>query len=198
MALILQLDSQGQPSKWITWQDAACYHAKGLVSWEIGKNERVIKGGANRFTGEQSKIITSSIIAVKGESGKRRYRPPSLNNKELFRRDRHLCAYCGHVFPDSKLTRDHVIPRSRGGKDVWMNVVTCCAMCNQKKDARTPQEAGMELLYTPYVPSRAEHLILANRAVLFDQMEFLLNFIPPESRLRKDLLKDYPELAGKI
>jgi hypothetical protein len=187
MALILQLDSQGQPSKWITWQEAACYHAKGLVSWEVGKTDRVILGGDNRFTGDRSRIITSSIIAVKGEAGKRKFRAPSLSNRQLFRRDRHLCAYCVSTYGDSKLTRDHVIPRSRGGKDIWMNVVTACAKCNQKKDARTPEEAGMQLHYLPYIPTRAEHLILENRNILADQMEFLLAFVDEKSRVREDL-----------
>jgi len=189
MALILQLDSQGQPNKWITWQDAAVYHAKGLVSWSMGENETVIRGGNSRLTGEQSIIRTSSIIAVKGEAGsqKRRHRPPALNNRELFRRDRHLCGYCGHTFTESKLTRDHIVPRSKGGKDAWMNVVTCCAKCNQRKDDKTLQEAGLELLYAPYVPSRAEHLILANRNILADQMEFLLSFVDEKSRLFADV-----------
>lgn len=195
MALILQLDQQGQPVKWITWQDAVVYHAKGLVTWEVGKVERTILGGDNRITGQQSKIVTSSIIAVKGVASKRCHRPPPLNNRELFRRDRHMCAYCGKLFNDSKLTRDHVIPKSRGGKDVWMNVVTCCSVCNQKKDNKTPQEAGMELLYLPYVPSRAEHLILANRNVLYDQMEFLLAFIPEESRIREHIKQFHPQLV---
>ncbi len=188
--LILQLDSQGQPNKWITWQDAAVYHAKGLVSWSLGEFETVIRGGNNRFTGEQSIIKTSSIIAVKGEANtsKRRHRPPALNNRELFRRDRHMCGYCGGVFGDSKLTRDHIEPRSKGGKDNWMNVVTCCAKCNQKKDDKTLKESGLQLLFTPYVPSRAEHLILANRNVLADQMEFLLSFVDDKSRLKVDYL----------
>lgn len=191
MTLILQLDQHGQPVKWITWQDAAVYHAKGLVSWQLGTVDKTIFGGENRITGEQSKIVTSSIIAVKGETGKRHNgRPPSLNNRELFRRDRHLCAYCGKTFSDSKLTRDHVIPRSRNGKDNWMNVVTCCAKCNQRKDNKTPQEARMELLYLPYVPSRAEHLILANRRILADQMEFLLSFVDEKSRVREYFNKE--------
>lgn len=187
MALILKLDSHGQPSKWITWQDAAVYHAKGLVSWSLGENETVIRGGNSRLTGEQSIIRTSSIIAVKGEaSGRKRHRPPALNNPELFRRDRHTCAYCGGQFKESKLSRDHIHPRSKGGDDVWMNVVTCCAKCNQKKDDKTLSQAGLVLLYAPYVPSQAEHLILKNRNVLADQMEFLLSFVPADSRIRTD------------
>jgi 5-methylcytosine-specific restriction endonuclease McrA len=191
MALILQLDVNGQPNKWITWQDAAVYHAKGLVSWELGEVETVIRGGNNRATGQQSVIKTSSIIAVKGEaSGKRKHRAPALNNRELFRRDRHMCGYCGGIFTEAKLSRDHIVPRSKGGADVWMNVVTCCARCNQKKDDKMLDEVGMELLYAPYVPSRAEHLILANRNILADQMEFLLSFVDEKSRLRAELQKN--------
>jgi 5-methylcytosine-specific restriction endonuclease McrA len=196
MAHILQLDSQGQPNAWITWQDAVIYHAKGLVSWTAGEVETVVRGGYNRITGEQSIIRTSSIIAVKGQvSSKCWHRPPILNNRELFRRDRHMCAYCGGVFKDSNLSRDHIQPRSRGGADIWMNVVTCCYKCNQKKDNKTLDEAGMQLLYAPYVPSRAEHLILANRNVLYDQMEFLLSFIPKDSRIRETVKHMYPQLT---
>ena len=185
MSLILKLDSNGQPQSWISWQTAAIYHAKGLVAWELGKVETTIHGGKSRATGEQSVIVTSSIIAVKGEANKRKHRAPALNNRELFRRDRHLCAYCATVYGDSKLTRDHIQPASRGGKDTWMNTVTCCAKCNQKKDDRTPEEAGMQLVYAPYVPSRAEHLILRNRTILADQMEFLLAFVDEKSRVHK-------------
>lgn len=188
MAKILQLDINGQPNEWISWQDAAVYHAKGLVSWSLGEYETVIRGGNNRITGEQSIIKTSSIIAVKGAIGKRRHRIPALNNTELFRRDRCTCAYCGQVFSEHKLTRDHIIPRYLKGQDVWMNVVTCCSKCNQKKDCKTLEEAGMTLLYAPYVPSKAEHLILANRNVLADQMEFLMAFVPANSRLRTELI----------
>ena len=183
------LDAHGQPNKWGTWQDAAVYHAKGLVSWSLGNTETVIRGGNNRITGEQSIIRTSSIIAVKGEvCSRKRYKHPSLNNRELFQRDRHMCCYCGGVFKPSSLSRDHIEPRSKGGKDIWMNVVTCCARCNQKKDDKTLKEAGLQLLYAPYIPSRAEHLILANRNVLADQMEFLLSFVDENSRIREQAI----------
>jgi 5-methylcytosine-specific restriction endonuclease McrA len=196
MALILQLDQSGQPAKWITWQAAAVYHAKGLVAWEQGETETVIRGGNNRITGQQSIIRTSSIIAVKGEAGgKRKFRQPTLNNRELFRRDRYICAYCGGLFKESQLSRDHIQPRSKGGADTWMNVVTCCAKCNQKKDNKTLDEAGLQLLYAPYVPSRAEHLILANRNVLYDQMEFLMAFIPENSRIRETVKHMFPQLT---
>lgn len=187
MAQILQLDSQGMPNKWISWQAAVTYHAKNLVAWEHGKVETVVHGGTSAKTGLRTTVVTSSILAVKGSAGKRKHRVPTLNNRELFRRDDHMCAYCGGVFPDSKLTCDHIIPESRDGKTTWMNCVAACVRCNQKKDNKTPEEAGMMLLFAPYVPSRAEHLILANRNILADQMEFLLAFVPENSRIRKSL-----------
>jgi hypothetical protein len=89
------------------------------------------------------------------------------------------------MFPISKLTRDHVVPFSRGGRDVWMNVVTACRSCNERKSDRTPERAGMELVYLPYVPNRAEYLILTNRRILADQMEFLAQHVPAQSRLHQ-------------
>jgi 5-methylcytosine-specific restriction endonuclease McrA len=191
MTLILQLDSYGQPNKWITWQTAVTYHSKDLIAWSLGDVEMVIRGGDNRITGKQSIIKTSSIVAIKGEVGqKRRNKPPSLNNRELFRRDRHMCAYCGKIFKEAGLSRDHIIPASKGGPDTWMNCITCCGRCNQRKSDKTLEECGMSLLFVPYVPSRAEYLFLQNKNILFDQMEFLLSFIPEESRAREHIIEN--------
>jgi HNH endonuclease len=184
---ILQLDSSGQPNKWISWKNAVTYHAKNLVAWELGKVEIELHGGTSARTGERSIVITSSILAVKGKPSKRKHRAPALNNRELFQRDHHMCAYCGTVYGDSKLTRDHVTPLAQNGADVWTNVVTACTRCNQKKDDKRPEQVGMKLLYVPYEPSRIEHLILANRNILSDQMEFLLAFVPEQSPVRKTM-----------
>jgi 5-methylcytosine-specific restriction endonuclease McrA len=76
------------------------------------------------------------------------------------------------------------VPVVQGGRDTWMNVVTACRGCNQRKSGRTPEEAGMELLYAPYVPNKAEYLILCNRQILVDQMDFLARQLPSQSRIR--------------
>jgi hypothetical protein len=65
-----------------------------------------------------------------------------------------------------------------------MNVVTSCRWCNQKKGNRTLEEARLQLLYVPYVPNRAEYLILTNRRILADQMEFLRQHVSVVSRMR--------------
>ena len=96
-----------------------------------------------------------------------------MTNRELFLRDARICMYCGNHHKGMALTRDHVIPMSRGGADRWSNVVTACRSCNTRKGNRSPEEARMPLLAVPYVPNWAEYLALSNRKILADQMEFL-------------------------
>ena len=183
--LILTLDTNGIPHRWITWQHTCFYYAKNQIAWTAGEHAFTVLGGCNRVSGERSQITASSIIAIKGKAMAMRAfsQVPPLNNRELFHRDRYLCAYCGGIFSGAKLTRDHVIPFSRGGRDTWMNVVTACRSCNERKSDRTPEIAHMELLYLPYVPNRAEYLILTNRRILADQMEFLAQHVSAQSRL---------------
>jgi len=161
--------------RWIPWEDAVCLYARGQVAWTAGENEFVIRGGYARTTGERSSLVIHSIIAIK-RSGRGqpilRTQPP-LSNHELFRRDACLCMYCGDQFSEGQLTRDHVVPLSRGGQDVWSNVVSACRSCNTRKGCHTPEQAGMPLLAVPYAPNWAEFLALSNRRILADQMEFL-------------------------
>lgn len=82
-------------------------------------------------------------------SGERWWKVPAVNRREVLRRDRHQCQYCGSRH---QLTLDHVIPRSKGGKHTWDNVVTACQSCNAHKSDRTPQQAGMILLTQPQAP----------------------------------------------
>ena len=184
--LILTLDMHGAPHRWVTWQHACFYYAKNLVAWAAGDHSFIVQGGMSRLTGERSSITVDSIIAIKGKALAPRNHSavPPLNNRELFHRDRHTCAYCGHEYSFLRLTRDHIQPVSQGGRDLWMNVVTACRHCNQKKSGRTPEQAGMELLYTPYVPNKAEFLILCNRHILADQMDFLVEHVSAHSRIK--------------
>ena len=71
----------------------------------------------------------------------------------IYTRDKNTCQYCGKKFSKSDLSLDHVVPRSRGGKSTWENIVCCCAICNRRKGGRTPNEAGMNLLQKPKKPN---------------------------------------------
>lgn len=186
LPLVLQLDVSGIPQQWITYEESAYHYAKGNVAWSLGAVDFDIYGGTCAATGERSKLTINTIIAVDGKLSPKamaHYNRVPLSNRTLFRRDQNVCAYCGGEFLSSQLTRDHVHPTSKGGKNVWTNVVTACSPCNKRKDDMTLEQTGMELLYVPYVPSRSEWLILQNRKILADQMEFLLKGVPKASRL---------------
>ncbi|MEM7737923.1 MAG: HNH endonuclease [Deinococcota bacterium] len=121
--------------------------AVSLLMHEIA--ERVEDG--NQVLRSPSQIfVVPSVIRLK------RYikRPPrhrvAFNRKNVFRRDDHSCQYCG--LRSNDLTLDHVLPRSRGGKTSWENVVACCRRCNAKKRDRTPEEANMHLKHRPFAP----------------------------------------------
>lgn len=180
MNLILKLDAAGRPRRWIDFERAAYYFSRNKVLWYMGENI-VLRGGHNH-AGVQSILELPSIIAVKGKVIADETRIP-FTNKALFRRDRNLCAYCGERFTDSQLTIEHVVPWSRGGPTTFANTVSACSPCNSRKDCRTPEEAKMPLLYLPYEPNPYEGLILQGRNILADQMAFLMQGVPKNSRL---------------
>ena len=70
----------------------------------------------------------------------------------IYARDANTCQYCARQLPRADLNLDHVIPRARGGRTTWENVVCCCISCNLKKGAKLPYEAGMKLLRQPVRP----------------------------------------------
>ena len=150
-------------------------------------------------SGLRSVIEVNSIIATRGdthnvERTRAHYTPP-LNNTTLFKRDANVCMYCGLRFSKSDLTRDHITPISRGGRDIWTNVVAACRRCNNHKGGRLPEEARMELLAVPFTPTYAEYIYLKGRRVLFDQMQYLLAHFPRTSPLHKRLRGDLDRLT---
>jgi len=93
----------------------------------------------------------------------------TFSRKNIFIRDNHKCQYCGDKFDISKLTYDHVIPRSKwnynhGSPTVWSNIVTACLDCNRKKGNKTPKEANMPLISLPFKPRKnPKYLPISNK-----------------------------------
>jgi 5-methylcytosine-specific restriction endonuclease McrA len=75
-----------------------------------------------------------------------------LTRRTVLARDHYACQYCGDQPPRKELTVDHVLPRSRGGRTTWDNVVAACQRCNGRKGNRTPEEANMRLRSRPSQP----------------------------------------------
>ena len=185
---VLRTDVSGMPLEWINYQDAVKLYYAQQVAYTCGEPLYVIHGGVNAKSGQRSSIEVNSIVATQGSNKSLHdcYVPP-LNNQTLFKRDAYLCMYCGERFNRRELSRDHVTPLSQGGKDAWNNVVTACKRCNNHKANYTPEQASMQLLAVPFVPTHAEYIYLQGRKVLADQMKFLLAHFPRTSPLHKRL-----------
>lgn len=112
----------------------------------------------------------------------RRFRR-QVTNTFLFARDRYMCQYCGRdataLKPREALTRDHLIPMSRGGTNEWTNVVTACSPCNTRKANRLPAEIGMHPLHMPVEPHFV-HLSWAVRRLSPAQARYIRLFYGAE------------------
>ena len=112
----------------------------------------------------------------------RRFRR-QVTNTFLFARDRYSCQYCGRAAaelrPRESLTRDHVVPLSRGGTNAWTNVVTACSICNTKKAHHLPDEIGLHLIRPPTEPHFV-HLSWAVRRLTPTQGKYIRLFYGPE------------------
>lgn len=184
---ILRINTAGTPVEWLSWQEAVCLHARELVSWTYGEEVMEVRGGTSRLTGEQTVLTLNSIIACKGKVYDKVRREPPLTNRALFRRDQNICMYCGNEHKECDLSRDHVMPVSRGGQDSWTNVVTACKRCNARKGNLLLDECSMELMALPYRPNHAEYLALSHSGrILGDQMSFLKRQFSSNSRLLAD------------
>jgi hypothetical protein len=181
--MFLAIDNTGYPSGWLTWQEAVTHDVLGKVAYGFGDFEFTFNGGISRHSGLNSRITLKSILVMHGRDRVRtQHATIPLSNHALFRRDRFMCAYCGDTNTRG-LTRDHIVPISRGGTDTWTNVCACCSLCNIRKGAKNLEDLGWQLLYIPYAPNHQEGLLLQNRRILCDQMELLKAMLPKHSRL---------------
>jgi len=144
-----------------------------------GKAEILEQDGERRFRSERSVIPCPAVIRlVRYVHVPYRFRR-QVTNTFLFARDDYTCQYCGkhkhQLRARQFLTRDHVLPLSRGGRNVWDNVVTSCSACNNRKGGRLPHEAGLRLLNDPVEPNYV-HLVWVVRRVSDTQAKYITMF----------------------
>jgi 5-methylcytosine-specific restriction endonuclease McrA len=132
------------PLRVISWQRA-------VVLSYLGKVE-IVEEYDERVCAPSITIKTPAVVRQRRSvtSGRRK---PSFCRSNVFSRDGYRCQYCGVERAMKELTFDHVVPRSRGGKTTWENIVTSCPGCNRRKGGRTPEEAGMKLHRAPTRPT---------------------------------------------
>ncbi|MCG8610264.1 MAG: HNH endonuclease [Pseudomonadales bacterium] len=116
-AQVLRVDKTGFPVSWLTPQAASLFICADRVLWFHGDVSIVLRGGTNH-QGQRSELGIPAIIATQGVD-KAAKDTPALSNQLLFLRDNYTCLYCGIRFASRDLSRDHIIPVSRGGADTW-------------------------------------------------------------------------------
>lgn len=120
-------------------------HAIKMLVREVAVIEEAAEG---EMFGEFPKPLVLRLVRYVAAKWKHNMKP-RWSKSRLLARDQHKCAYCG----GKATTVDHILPSSRGGKTTWNNTVAACVPCNNRKDNKTPEEAGMKLRATPYIPT---------------------------------------------
>jgi 5-methylcytosine-specific restriction endonuclease McrA len=139
----LLLSQSYEPIKVISWQRAITLLSLGKVE-VIEEYERDIR--------TVSVVFKMPAVVRLLRAFRRHKKPVKFSRVNIYARDKYRCQYCGKKAPMKELTYDHVMPRSRGGKTTWTNIVTCCYECNRTKANRTPREARMRLRKEPIQP----------------------------------------------
>ena len=141
------------------------YEPVKIVSWQraitllfLGKVEVIEE--YNRDIKSTSLVIKIPAVVRLLAAIRRHKQPVKFSRVNIYGRDRYTCQYCGARKAIAKLTYDHVVPRSAGGKTTWTNIVTACETCNRKKANRTPEQAGMRLLAQPVQPKAMPSLVI--------------------------------------
>jgi 5-methylcytosine-specific restriction endonuclease McrA len=126
-----------------SWQDAvkAIFRDSVVV---LSEYERVVRSPTQEIRLPSVLVLKEFVHTA---------RPPAFTRFNVFLRDQWTCQYCGDQFRTHELTFDHVIPRSRGGKTSWGNIVTACQECNLQKGSQLPHDCGMFPLNEPHQPS---------------------------------------------
>ncbi len=146
----------------------ADYTYLNIIDWRraikllVQKKVEVLKYGERIIRGFTREIKVPLVVKlIKFVRAVYRSSVP-LSKKNIFIRDQYICQYCGRSCRKHP-TIDHIVPKSRGGKFSWNNVVTACLHCNQKKGSKLPSEAGMGLIKRPTRPTISEFLNLKMR-----------------------------------
>lgn len=176
----LVLNANMQPLSWAplsvwTWQDAfVAVHQDRVIQIKT-YDDIVIRSATRTFD-------VPSVVALKTYQQRKRV---GFTRYNLFLRDEFTCQYCGNRFSAKDLTFDHVLPRSKGGKSVWTNIVASCRADNARKGNLTLKQARMRLRRRPFKPT-VQQLDAAARRLPFskgDLHQTWLDFLYWDSEL---------------
>ncbi len=151
-----------------TWEPLAVISLPRAINLLVSEKAVMVEQTGEFLRSVKTKFPVPSVIAL------RRYinvprRQAHWSRRGVLMRDNYVCIYCGvtigslskdKVLAKDDFTIDHIVPRSRGGKDQWTNTACACYHCNHRKGSRLPHEAGMKLHWEPKTP-RTSYLVIA-------------------------------------
>ena len=137
---VLLLNQTYEPLGTVSVARAIIMTLKDTVFVEEWDGDRILRSAQDEFP-VPSVIRRRTYINVR-----RRREASGMKRLRIYMRDKFRCQYCGEKNGVAELTLDHILPRSRGGDNSPVNVVTACITCNNRKGNRTPEEARMPLL----------------------------------------------------
>ena len=140
-----------------TYEPLSVVSARRAICLVLGEKAEVIADDGTVVHSERLSLSSPLVIRLRYVVKVPYHRNTAMSRRAVFARDNHRCGYCGS-HADSI---DHVMPRSRGGKNVWENVIAACRTCNLRKRDRTPEEAGMKLTTIPRVPREMSWIAFA-------------------------------------
>jgi 5-methylcytosine-specific restriction endonuclease McrA len=151
-----------------TWEPLAVISVPRAINLLLAEKATLVEGTGKFLHTVRETFPIPSVIALRTYINVPR-RKAHWSRKGVLMRDGYLCVYCGvqpgmvvkgKVMGKSDFTVDHIIPRSKGGKDTWSNTACACSTCNHRKGSRLPNEAGMKLRWEPKTP-RTSYLVIA-------------------------------------
>jgi 5-methylcytosine-specific restriction endonuclease McrA len=151
-----------------TWEPLAVISVMRAINLLLANKAVVVEESGRFLRTVYDKFSVPSVIALRTYINVPR-RQAHWSRKGVLVRDNFTCVYCGvtvgqlrggKVVSKSDLTIDHIVPKSRGGRDTWTNTACACAVCNHRKGDRLPHEAGMKLAWEPKTP-RTSYLVIA-------------------------------------
>lgn len=151
-----------------TWEPLSIISVPRAIGLILAEKAIMVEETGRFLRTVRDKFPVPSVIALRAYVNVPRRRA-HWSRKGVLVRDKYICVYCGvqpgsivknKVLTKSDFSIDHIIPRSRGGRDTWTNTACACASCNHRKGNRTPNEAGLRLRWEPKTP-RTSYLVIA-------------------------------------
>lgn len=151
-----------------TWEPLSVISVPRAINLLLAEKAIVVEDSGKFIRTVRDKFAVPSVIALRTYVNVPRRRA-HWSRKGVLVRDEYTCIYCGikpgmiqrgKVLTKSDMTIDHILPKSRSGRDTWSNTACSCAACNHRKGDRLPHEAGMRLKWEPKIP-RTSYLVIA-------------------------------------